>query len=49
MAQKGHNERITETLKDDEKEFRGSGVEGKKGTTPLNKSNNQKEEDLNDE
>lgn len=49
MAGKGFNRKITETSRDDEREFKGSGVEGKKGQpAPSNKKNKDKE-DLKDD
>lgn len=44
MAGKDFNRKITETSKGDEREFKGSGVEGKKGAVPSNKTNKDKEE-----
>lgn len=44
MAGKGFNRKITKTSKGDEREFKGSGVEGKKGAVPSDKTNKDKEE-----
>ena len=44
MAGKDYNKRITKTSKGDDREFKGSGVEGKKGAVPSNKTNKEKEE-----
>ena len=44
MVGKDFNRKITKTAKGDDREFKGSGVEGKKAATPSNKTNKDKEE-----